>query len=191
MWLTAWLAVLVGAFMALPVILIAPAETVSADVIVHQYMDAGSDADAYVAQLYHQSVARKIVCVSSQVGCDVYPADYVARHLVTLGVREEDVITLRLSGVACWAESLPEIIEYLRDQRWSRVLLVMDPIGSRFDGWVARRYFERAGLQLAITYSPGDRQASVQGWWRTHAKAQRMIGNAVRVALDLVYPQCR
>lgn len=191
MWFTAWLVLFLGGFMALPVILIAPAETMPADVIVHQAMDADSDADAYVVELYRQAVAGKIVCVSSQVGCDVYPADYVARHLVALGVRQEDVLILRLSAADCWAEHLPDMIEYIRSQGWSRVLLVVNPLSSRFDGWVARRYFGRAGLQLATTYSPRDRQACVQNWWRTHAKAQRMISNAVRVVLDLLYAQCR
>jgi hypothetical protein len=190
--LTAGLLVLLaGGFMALPAILIAPAEVMPADVMLHLDMNAHSDADAYVSRLHQQGVAGNIVCISSQAACDVYPADYVARHLVTLGVPEENVSTLHLSSRSCWAKYLPDVVEYVRRRGWQSALLVVDPIGSRFEGRVARRYFDRAGLQLAITYSSRDRQECVQGWWRTHSKAQRMVRGAVTSALDMLYPQCR
>jgi len=116
-----WLGALVGVavlgisgFFALPWMLIVPAELTYADVILHLAIDPHSEADFYVAQLYKQGRARKIVCMSPQVACDVYPADDAARHVMTLGVPREDVLTLHLPIVDCGAEHLPRIVDYMQ-----------------------------------------------------------------------------
>jgi len=193
-----WVFVLAGVMVlagagvwALPWILIAPAELIRSDVILHLAIDPHSDADFYVAQLYKQGYARKIVCVSSQVACDVYPADDAARHVMALGVPREDVLTLHLPMVDCGVENVLRIVEYVQEQGWNSALLVVNPVGSRPGRRSTRRYFSQASVSTAVTYSPQDRQEFVHQWWRTHTKAQRMITVAMHAGLDLLYPECR
>ena len=184
-------ALVVAGLVALPWLLIAPAEAMRADVILHLAIDPHSDADFYVAQLYKGGLAGKIVCVSAQVACDVYPADDAARHVIDLGVRREDVLTLHLPIVDCGLENLSRIVEYVQGQGWHSALLVVNPVGSRLGRGVRRRYFGQAGVSTAVTYSPQDRQEFVHQWWRTHTKAQRMVAVVMYAVLDLLYPECR
>lgn len=175
---------------ALPWLLVAPAQPGKAEVIVHLALDPHSHADFYVARLYEQGLAGTIVCVSSQIACEVYAADHAARHLVALGVPEADVLTLHLPQRECGAANLPRLVEYVQAHGWQNVLLVVNPVGSRPATWLASRYFGRAGIDLAMTYSPRDRRSFLHQWWHTHAKAQRMVTAALQAGLDLLYPQC-
>jgi uncharacterized SAM-binding protein YcdF (DUF218 family) len=149
-----------------------------------------SDADLYVAKLYAEGSAPRILCVSSHVSCAVYPADYAARHLEALGVPEGALSTLHLPLVDCGEENLRRVVEHVQAQGWKSALLVVGPIGSRPGRRLTQRYFDQAGIRVAMTYSPRDRANFVDGWWRTHAKAQRMIAAAMHAALDLLHPQC-
>lgn len=193
-----WLFVLVGLVvlasawvLSLPWWLIAPAEVTRADVILHLAMEPHADADLYVAQLYKQGRAGKIVCVSAQIACEVYPADDAAHHVIALGVPREDVSTLHLPIADCEAKNFPRIVEYVQTQGWHSALLIVNPVGSRSRRRLAQRYFGQAGLNVAVTYSPQDRQEFVHQWWRTHTKAQRMTATVMHVVLDLLYPECR
>src|SRR5512145_2124181 len=67
----------VALFFALPSLLIAPAGVAKSDVILHGAISKHSAADKYVIDLYRRGVARKIVCVGSQISRDLYPGDYV------------------------------------------------------------------------------------------------------------------
>lgn len=177
-------------FLALPLLLIGPAQTTLAEVIVHCAIASHSDADEFIARLYHQKLARKIVCVSTQLSWEVYPADFARQHLIALGVPAEDVLTLHLPPEECRAENLPRVTAYLKSQGWRSALLVLNPAESRFGGWQARRYFSRAEITLAVTYSPRDHAELVSGWWRTHWKAQEIIREALNAALDSIYSEC-
>ena len=110
---------------------------------------------------------------------------------MTLGVPREDVLTLHLPIVDCGAENVPHIVKYVKTQGWHSVLLVVNPVGSRPGRRLVRRYFGEAGLSVAVSYSPRDRQEFVPQWWRTHAKAQRMVATAMYSGLALLYPECR
>jgi len=185
------LAVCVALFFALPKLLIAPANATKSDVILHSSISPHSAADEYVADLYRQGVARKIVCVSTQVSWELYPGDFAREHLISLGVPAEDVISMRLPTVPCPAVNLPRIVELVKANGWRSALWVTQPEDSRYAGRLTRRFFEREGVALAVSYAPKDREEVTQNWWTTHWKTQRMVGEVMSDTLDLFYSECR
>jgi len=185
------LVVCVALFFALPTLLIAPANVAKSDVILHGSISPHSTADEYVVDLYRQGVARKIVCLSSQVSWELYPGDYARERLISLGVPAEDVVSLRLPVAPCAAVNLPRIVEFVKAHGWRSALLITHPEDSRYASIVARRFFEREGVSIAVSYAPEDRAALTRSWWRTHWKTQRMVGETMSITLDLFYAECR
>jgi hypothetical protein len=183
--------VCVGLFFALPSMLIAPAVVAKSDVMLLDAISKHSAADKYVIDLYRQGMARKIVCVGSQMSHDLYPSDYMRESLISQGARAEDVISLRTELAPCGAVSLARIAEFVKNNGWKSALYVTYPEGSRYSGALARRLFEREGVSLAVSYSPEDRNELTRDWWRTHWKTQRITGEAMGVALDQFYSECR
>jgi len=178
-------------FFALPKLLIAPANVAKSDVILHSSISTQSTADEYVVDLYRQGVARKIVCVSSQISWELYPGDYAREHLISLGVPAEDVLSLRLPVAPCDAVNLPTVAEFVKAHGWRSALLITHPEDSRYAARVARRFFEREGVSTAVSYAPEDREELTRNWWRTHWKTQRMVAEAMSITLDLFYAECR
>ncbi len=194
-WAIAFLAVLAIAgtiFAVLPFLLVAPANTASADVILHFATSSHqTDADEYVAQLYQQKLAKKIVCISRNESCGVYPADDSRRRLLAMGIPAEDVLTLYLPRVECVAPNLPRIIEMVKANGWQQSLLVLSPTRSRVTGNIAAKYFQQAGLQLTISYSPQAYQEITTRWWSDHQTAQTTTEAIISMVLDPLYPECR
>jgi hypothetical protein len=178
-------------FFALPTLLIAPAGVAKSDVIIYGAISKHSAADKYVIDLYRRGVARKIVCVSSQVSWELYPGDYVRESLVSQGVPAEDVISLRMPLAPCGGAEAPKVVEFVKAHGWKSALYVTLPEDSRYTDNLARRFFERDGVALAVSYSPEDREELTRNWWRTHWKTQRMVGEAMIIALDRFYSECR
>lgn len=185
------LALTAGAAILLPVVLIAEGQVVPSDVIVDLAMNPHSDSDFYIAQLYRAGVAPRILLVSSPIGADVYPSDYVRPHLVEMGVPASAVTILHLPLADCAAQNLPALVEHLQQRGWRRVQLVVPPLGSRLGQSVTARHFRERSIQFAMTYAPRDRDEYASGWWHTHWKAQAMIGVLFGYALDQLYPECR
>jgi hypothetical protein len=181
----------ISLFLALPALLIAPASAAKSDVILYGAMSKHSMADKYVIDLYRQGVARKIVCVSSQVSKDLYPSDYVRDSLISQGVPAEDVISMRLPLAPCGGADLPKIVEFVKANGWKSAQYVTHPEDSRYFGSLARRFFERDGIALAVSYSPEDKEELTMNWRRTHWKAQRIVSEAMIIALDRFYSECR
>lgn len=169
----------------------APARVAPADVILHLAIDPRSHGDQYVMQLYREGMARSIVCASSQVSWEVYPADFIRAHLLEMGARAEDVSVLRLPFTECGGELLPILAGHVRERGWQRAILVVDPSLTRFGQWRAERYFRAAGLEVTVTFVPEDRAAMLDNWWRTHWKAQRIVLSLMNSSLDLLYARCR
>jgi hypothetical protein len=181
----------VGLFFALPAMLIAPAVVAKSDVMLCDAISKHSAADKYVIDLYRRGMARKIVCVSSQISHDLYPSDYMRESLIAQGLPAEDVVSLRMEVAPCDGIYLSKIVEFVKANEWKSALYVTYPEDSRHAGAVARRLFEKEGLGLAVSYSPEDRNELTRGWWRTHWKAQRMFGEVMIVVLDRFYSECR
>lgn len=180
----------VAGAVGLPLVLIVPSQTLVTDVILHMAISPQSDADEYVASLYRQRQAEKIVCISQPASWDVYPADFARQHLIALGVPAENVTVLHLPLADCRAQHLPLLIEIMQTNGWQSALLVSAAEESRFSLRLARRYFARAGLSVAITCSPREAAELRQAWWRTHWKVQRIVGSAAAVLLDTIYAEC-
>ena len=179
-------------FAYLPFLLVAPAQTKSADVILHfAAASRPTHADEHVVQLYQQKLAKKIVCISRSESCGVYPADDARRHLVEMGIPAEDVLTLHLPREECVAPNLPPIIELVKAQGWQKAILVVTPSRSRLTGNLAKKYFQQAGLQLAVTYSPAAYQEINTRWWTNHQKAQNTAEACISAVLDPLYSECR
>jgi hypothetical protein len=183
--------VCVALFFALPTFLIAPASVAKSDVILHSAISKHSAADKYVLDLYRQGVARKIVCVGSQISRELYPGDYVRESLISQGVPAEDVISLRLPLAPCGGMHLPRIVEFVKANGWKSALYITHPEDSRYTNHLARRFFEREAIALAVSYSPEDREELTRSWWRTHWKTQRIVGEAMIITLDRFYSECR
>jgi len=178
-------------FFALPPLLIASSDTPKADVILNFSVDPRSKADRYIAWLYREGVAPKVVTVSSQISHEAYPADFVRDHLVTLGIRPEDSQALRVPILACRAMIMAEMVKYLKSQGARSALVICQPEDSRHLGWVASRVFGREGLEVAVGYAPEDLAEITAGWYHTHWKVQRFVDEAVNVGLDQFYSECR
>jgi hypothetical protein len=181
----------VALFFALPALLIAPASVAKSDVILYGAISKHSAADKYVIDLYRRGVARKIVCVSSQVSWELYPGDYARDSLVSQGVNAEDVTSLRLPLAPCGGAQSPRVVEFVKARGWKSALYVTHPEDSRYADNLDRRFFEREGVAFAVSYSPEDREELTRGWWRAHWKMQRMVGEAMIIILDRFYSECR
>jgi hypothetical protein len=184
-------AVCAAIFFTLPVLLIAPAGEAKSDVMLCDAISKHSMADKYVIDLYRRGVARKIVCAGSQISHELYPSDYMRESLISQGVPAEDVISLRLPSAPCAAPNLTRIVEFVKANGWKSVLYVTFPEDSRHSGSLARRHFEREGVNFCVSYSPEDRNELTQGWWRTHWKTQRIVGETMSIVLDRFYSECR
>jgi hypothetical protein len=180
----------VSLFFSLPSLLIAPASEAKSDVILYCAASSRSD-DKYVIDLYRRGLGRKIVCVSTQVSRELYPGDYVRESLISQGVPAEDVVSLRLPLAPCGGAILPRIVEFVKANGWKSALYVTYPEDSRYSGSLARRFFEREGIALAVSYSPEDRNELTRSWSRTHWKAQRIFAEAMTITLDRFYSECR
>mgnify|MGYP007071097410 CR=1 FL=1 len=180
----------IGLF-SLPWILIAPAESASADVILHYAIAYNTEIDTYVAQLYREKRGKKIVCLTKAALCDFYPADYARQHLIEMGIPAEDVLTLHLPNYDCLAQALPLFTGMAKDNGWRNALLVIRPTFSRFEGSLTKKYFAKEGLDLSVTYSPEEEQKFTTRWWMDHKTAQLTIDAAVNATLDQLYPECR
>lgn len=177
-------------FVALPWLLITTPQAPPSEVILHYAVASNNEADEYVVQLYRQQIGKKVVCVALGTQCETY-ADYARQHLLELGLPAEDVLTLPLPGMACLAPNLPRFTELMRTHQWQQAVLVVRPEVSRTDGELARQYFQRAGLRLAVTHAPRDRAAFTALWWTKYPTAQAVIEAIVNGVLDRIYPECR
>jgi hypothetical protein len=184
-------AVCVALFFALPSLLIAPAAVAKSDVMLCDAISKHSAADKYVIDLYRQGMARKIVCVGSQISHDLYPSDYMRESLIAQGTPAEDVISLRTEAAPCDGVYLSKLAEFVKASGWKSALYVTYPEDSRHAGALARGLFEKEGVALAVSYSPEDRNELTRDWWRTHWKAQRIFGEVMIIALDRFYSECR
>jgi hypothetical protein len=178
-------------FFSLPWWLIAPTQTVQSDVILHLAVNDQSEGDEYVAELYRRGLARQIVCVSTPVAWQVYPADYARQHLIALGVPAENVQTFYLPFLDCRAEALAVIAGFVKQRGWRNVLMVVDPSVSGRNKRLAQPMFAREQISFAVTYAPRDRERLLEHWWREHWKTQRLIGEALDAVVDLFYAKCR
>jgi hypothetical protein len=180
----------VSLFFSLPSLLIAPSGEAKSDVILYCAASSHSD-DKYVIDLYRRGFGRKIVCVSSQVSRELYPSDYMRESLISRGAPAEDVISLRLPLSPCGGVALTRIAEFVRANGWKSALYVSYPEESRYMSGLARKFFERDGLSVAVAYSPEDRYELTRNWSRTHWKAQRIFAEALTITLDRFYSECR
>jgi uncharacterized SAM-binding protein YcdF (DUF218 family) len=182
-------------FFSLPWLLITrlpnePTQLPTADVIIHGAISQQTQTDEWIAQLYRQGKAQTILCVSGPVSWDVYTADYARQHLIALGVPAERVLSLRLPQEECFAPNAQRLADYVKAQGWPRALMVVRPAESYSVGSRAEKYFQRAGLQLTLTYPQADYEELVADWWKTHRKAQLIIQATVIVLLDAAYAEC-
>lgn len=192
-WLRVSIALVVVAaslFFALPLIF-APPQIAPADVILHLAIDSRLSGDQYVAELYSQGIAQHVICASSQVSWETYPADYARQHLILLGVRAEDTSVLHLPTVECSAKLLPHLSNYLKEHGWKNIQLIVDPTITRYERWRMQQHFSKLGLRVGIAFAPVDRAEIFDRWWHTHWKAQRIVLSLMNLGLDLLYPSCR
>ncbi len=178
-------------FFSLPWWLIAPAETVPAEVVLHLAMSDGSKADEYVAELYRQGSVRQVVCMSTAIAWQVYPADYARQHLIALGVPAENVLTFYIPFMDCRAEALAAIADFVKQGGWRSALMVVDPSVSGRNKHLGQPLFAREQIKFAVTYAPRDRERLLDHWWREHWKTQRLVGEALDAIVDLFYAKCR
>lgn len=188
----AMLGVIVLCFFSLPWLLISSvptdaAQLPSADVIIHWNSTPRSESDDWVAELYRKGKAKQIVCVSTPISWDIYPADFARQHLIALGVPADKISTLHLEYEPCAAPNIKRVAEYVKSQRWQSAIGVTGPISSASR---LQKYFQQQGIKLALTYYQKDRDELTNGWWKTHWKMQAMIEAVVVGLLDTVYSEC-
>jgi hypothetical protein len=177
-------------FFSLPWLLIRPPEPVPSDVILYLGSGDRSETNQYVVDLYHQGLAKKIVCASGQITWNTFPADFVREQLLQLGVPAADVTTFHTPRAECVTDVVSVFLNLFKQEGWQRVLVVVNPITSRTTQRVFGDQFAQAQINLAITYSPAER-ADLRGlWWRKHKQTQMVIQQAIETVMDLLYPRC-
>ena len=177
-------------FFSLPSLLIRPAETARAEVILYFNLGESEATDAYVADLYRQGLSQQIVCVSGQITWQTYPSDLARERLLRRGLPAAAVATFHLPRVQCGAELAPVLLDWLKQQRWSQVLLVTHPVQSRTTQRVFASRFAHEQINLSVTYALADAEAFRGQWWRKHSPTQKLVGTSIETVLDLFYPQC-
>ncbi len=183
---------LLGGFLLLPRWLVAEPQLQEADLIFHLSIDSHSNADPFIASLYRPGRTRKIICVSGQISWQEYPADYVARHLIELGVPAQAVTAMHMPpDIECGAEGLCVLAKRAREEGARSALLIAQPEDSRHLAPLARRVFGREGLEVFVGYAPADRDELLRDWWRVHWKIQRLIDQSMQISLDQLYSNCR
>jgi hypothetical protein len=145
----------------------------------------------HVVNLYRRGLAKKIVCASSQFSPGEYVADYMRLQLLNLGIPASDIEVLHLPLTDCFGEMLPELLAFVQRREWKTVLLAVHAEESRAIRRLGPPAFEGVRVRAIVTYSPESRDELINGWWRTHWKAQRVVGAAFGTALDMCYSQCR
>jgi hypothetical protein len=149
------------------------------------------ESTRYVADLYRRRLSKNVVCASSQFSPGEYIADYSRSYLVELGVAANDIEVQHLPLTDCFGEALPELVGIVQRSGWKSVLIVVPPETSRRIGGLAPAFFKPLGIQAIVTYSRVSRNDLVDGWWRTHRKAQRVVSAAFGTVLDMCYSECR
>ncbi len=169
----------------------APESRANADVILHLASDARLQGDEYVARLFREGLSRNVICASSQASWDLYPADASEAHLIELGVPADAISVLHMPITECEAETIPFLINALSSRNAKSALLVVDPTITRYGEWRARQRFSEAGIRVSTTFEIDDRNRMLDQWWRSHWKAQRVVGAIMNSTLDLMYAPCR
>lgn len=184
------LAIAVMTLLTLP-LLFASSHVARTGAILHLANDPKMQGDAYVAMLFRQGLTQQVICGSSQASWDFYPADSSRDHLIELGVPREAVSVLHLPILDCGGELVPLLIDALKAKGVKSVLLVTDPTITRYAAWRVRQRFAAEGIDASVTFAPDDRRALLDDWWRSHWKAQRMVGTVMNSTIDLLYAPCR
>lgn len=184
------LAIALTTLLTLP-LFFASSHVARTDVILHLANDPKMQGDAYVASLVRQGLTQQVICGSSQASWDFYPADSSRDHLIQLGVPREAVSVLHLPILDCGGELVPLLIDALKSKGVKSVLLVTDPTITKYAAWRIRQRFAADGIDASITFAPDDRRTLLDGWWRSHWKAQRIVGTVMNSTLDLLYAPCR
>ena len=183
--------VLTGLRELLAIILPRPELIVSAfDVTLHTANAAHSGAGKYVIRLYNSGYFTKVVCVSTQIAWNMYPADFARDELVRLGLPKRDVSTLYLPMSECDTDQIMFVADYIANHHWSRVLVIGDPEGSPLAKIKIRKAFEEKGVSVHFTCSPDDYTDLKHDWWRVHWKIQRIVAALIETGSDLVYETC-
>ncbi|QQS47681.1 MAG: hypothetical protein IPM66_03215 [Acidobacteriota bacterium] len=185
------IALAVICFLNLPFLLISKADPGPADGILYLSVDPYSKSDDFVADLYRRKAAPRIVIASSQISHQLYQADFTREHFIQMGIPAEAVSAFHLPINDCLGESADVLVEELQRRGWKSALVVVNPGGSRYAGWILRRHFEPAGIEALVTYSPRTYGELTDGWWRTHWKAQVMVESLIGPMLDVWYESCR
>jgi hypothetical protein len=180
----------VAVFFSLPWLLIRPAEAARADVILYFNFGESADTDAYVAELYRQGLGQQVVCLSSQITWQTYPADLARERLLKLGLPAASLATFHLPRTQCSAEAAPVLLDFLKQQGWRQVLIVTPPVQSRATQRVFATRFAREQIGLSVTYAPTDHEELRGQWWRKHNLTQKLVGTGIETVLDLFYPHC-
>jgi hypothetical protein len=144
-----------------------------------------------VLELYKSGLGRKIVSASSQFSPGEYVADYARLNLLASGVAPNDAEVQHLPLTDCFGVALPEIVGLVQRRGWNSVILVVHPEDSRAVNALVRSSFGASAIRAGVTYSQESRNELIDGWWRTHWKAQRVVGAAVSSTLDMCYSECR
>lgn len=182
--------VVILAIVSLP-LFFASSKITRSDVILHFSFDPRMHGDDYAARLYRDGVAPAIVCAGAQASWEVYPADSSRQHLISLGVPPEAVSVLHLPIVDCGGEVVPFLSEALKARGARSAVIVADPTATRFGSWRFEKRLAEAGIAAAITFAEEDRAEMLGGWWRSHWKAQRIVGSVMNSTIDLLYAPCR
>lgn len=177
-------------FFSLPGLLIQSSDTKPAEAILYFSVRNGYETDAYVADLYRQGYSKQIVCLSEQLTWQVYPADIARERLITLGLPATNISVLHLPHADCGADVLPTLLNFIHEQKWKSVLLVISPPTSRATQRAFAPQFVKEKIEMAITYAPSELASFQRQWWLAHKPTQMLVQQGIETVLDLLYPHC-
>lgn len=100
------------------------------------------------------------------VGMSMTDAMLSRRALIELGVPDSLIITLE-RGSSTFEES-EEILGYAKQSGYQRIAIVSSDFHTRRVGWVFRRKFKKAGIDVLIAGAPPEDYA-ISEWWEHEA----------------------
>lgn len=183
---------LISAVVSLPHLMIPGSDRLQpVDGLLHLSVGTKSRADEYVLKLFQDGYSEQVVCLSSQISHNLFPADFTRINLINQGIPADKISSLHLPIYECPVEVVDFLVQYCLERRWDAVIVVTSPEGNSRGRRLMRDEFRQRGITLYFTHAPQDELELRTDWWRTHWKIQRLIGAISDLLLDLYFGDCR
>lgn len=147
---------------------------------------AGDDNGERVRQaveLYRQGFAPKLVLSGGPLAWHITSAGWMKKQALALGVPEQFILLQEKSRSTI--EDAKFTLPIVNAQHWKAIILITSPAHTRRAGWVFKKVFGRAHVEV-ITYPVQKSEFHPTGWWRRHEDTQAVMWEYVSLVYYLI-----